>query len=204
MIFGICFCFVFLFITIFYPTKVVNKKNFPKRKKQNVIVCCNHTSNMDAPLLDVKLKKKLYYLCKKELFKNKFSSFFMKQFGGIPIDRSKADLGAIKTTLKYLKEGKNLGIFPQGTRAEEGQIDENTIKEGVTMFSLRTGVPVLPVAIVRKPKKFRKNMIIVGELIYPDTEKVKDLEYKEEFTSTVVKQMNTLLQEGEKKLCKKK
>ena len=204
MIIWICFCIVFLPFVLLLPTKVVGKKKFPKRKQQNVIVCCNHTSNFDGPLIDIKFKKKIYYLAKIELFKNKFVGWFLKKFGAIPVDRNKADINAIKTTLKLLKNGKNVGIFPQGTREQEGKIDENTVKDGVAMFSLRTGVPVLPMVIVKKPKIFRRNMICVGDLVFPDTEKVKDKDYKDEFTKIIITKLNELLEEGEKKLCKKK
>ena len=205
MIFWICFWLIFIPISLIYPTKVINKKNFPKKKeKKNVIICCNHTSNWDAVLIDLRFKKKFHYLCKKELFKSKFSGFFMGKFGGIPVDRTKADLGAIKKTLKVLNDGKNLGIFPQGTREEIKDIDVETVKNGVTMFALRTGVPVLPMAMIRKPKAFRKNLIVVGELIEPNMEKSKDKEYAEEFTKTVVDSINELRHKGEEMLCKKK
>ena len=204
MVFWICFWVLFLPISLFIPTKIVNKKNFPKLKKQNAIICCNHTSNFDAVILDIKFIKKFRYLGKKELFKNKFLGWLFKKFGCIPVDRSKADLGAIKKTLAILKDGKPLGIFPQGTRAEEGEIDVATIKEGVTMFALRTNTPVLPMAIARKPKWFRRNAIVVGELIYPDMERSKDKEYAEEFTKKVVEQMNILLVQGRQRFEKKK
>lgn len=211
MIFWFCFCIIFIPISILFPTKVVNKKNFPKGKKNNVIVCCNHMSNLDAPLLDLRLKKKIFYLCKKELFKNKFSGFFMKKFGCISIDRSKADLGAIKKTFKALNDGKTLGVFPQGTREQEGDIDADTVKNGVSMFSLRTGTPVLPMVILKKPKMFRKNYIIVGEPLAPDMSRSKDKEYAEEFTKIIVDKMNELLHNGRErfinraeKVCKKK
>jgi len=204
MIFWICFWILFLPISLFVPTKIVNKKKFPKLKKQNAIICCNHTSNFDAVLLDIKFIKKFRYLGKIELFKNKFKGWFMKKLGCIPVDRSKADLGAIKKTLAVLKDGKPLGIFPQGTRAEEGEIDVETVKNGVTMFSLRTNTPVLPMAIARKPKWFRKNYLVVGDLIFPDQEKTKDKSYAEEFTKKVVDEMNKLRLQGLEILNKKK
>lgn len=202
MIFWISFWLIFIPMSLIFPTKVINKKNFPKRKKQNVIVCCNHMSNLDAPILDLRFKRKIYYLCKKELFKNKFSGFFMKAYGGISVDRSKADLGAIKRTLKLLNDGKTLGVFPQGHRQEEGDIDVDTVKNGVSLFSLRTGVPVLPMVILRRPKAFKKNYIIVGEPIFPDNERTKDKTYAEEFTRIIVDKMNELLHNGKERFLK--
>lgn len=203
MIFWICFCLAFIPLIILYPTKVVNKKIISKRKKQNMIICCNHMSNLDAPIIDIKLKKKIYYLCKKELIDKKLVGFFVKKFGGIPVDRSKADLGAIKKTLKVLNEGKNLGIFPQATRRQETDIDVDTVKDGVAMFSLRTGVPVVPMALVRKPKIFRKNILMIGEFIYPDMERAKDKEYLIEYTAMIVNAINNLLANGRQMLEKK-
>ena len=203
MFFWICFWILFLPITILFPTKVIGKKNFPKKKEQNVIISCNHMSNVDGPLIDIKFIKKIHYLAKIEMFKNKFFGFIMRKLGGIPVDRSKADIGAIKKTLKVLKEGKNVGIFPQGTRKEEGEIDVATVKNGISMFSLRTGTPVLPMAIVRKPKIFRRNYIYLGEMIFPDMERSKDKEYAEEFTKIIVDKMNELLHNGREKLKRK-
>ena len=59
-------------------------------------------------------------------------------------------------------------------------------------------------AIIRKPKAFRKNYIVVGDLIEPNMEKSKDKEYAEEFTKTVVDSINELRHKGEEILCKKK
>ena len=182
----------------------MGKKNLPKRKKQNVIFACNHTSNFDAPILDIKFRQKIYYLGKIELFKNKFLGWLLKKLGVIPVDRSKADLGAIKKTLKLLNTGKNVGIFPQGTRGQEGEIDVKTVKEGIALFALRTGVPVLPLAYARKPKIFRKNYLLVGEIIKPDMTRNKEPEYADEFTKQVVDAMNKLYIQGQSYLQKTK
>lgn len=198
MIFWICFCIAFPFITIFYPTRVINKKNLPKAKKQNVIVACNHMSNVDGPLLDIKFGKKFVFLAKIELFRNKFFGWFLKRFGGIPVDRNKISLASIKNVLSTLNNHKHVCIFPQGTRKDAGEIDESVVKDGIALFSLRTGTPVLPMVIVKKPRIFRPNRIVVGELIYPDMERAKDKEYFDEFTKQIIAKMNEMLASGGK------
>lgn len=199
MIFWICFAILFPFLTILFPTRIINKKRLPKAKKQNVIVACNHMSNMDIPILAIKFCKKFTYLGKAELFKNKLFGWFLKKFDVIPVDRSKADLGAIKKVFSAINRKRHVCICPQGTRAKAGEIDENTVKEGISLFALRTGTPVLPTVILKKPRLFRFNKIVVGELIYPDMTRAKDKEYSEEFTKLVVSKMNELLQNGGKK-----
>lgn len=198
MIFWICLILLLPILGLLYPTTVVNKKRLPSAKKQNVIVACNHTSNMDLPLIAIKFCRKFTYLGKAELFKNKFLGFFLHKFDVIPVDRSKADLGAIKKVFGAINRKRHVCICPQGTRSKTVEIDENTVKEGISLFALRTGTPVLPMVIVKKPKIFRLNKIIVGELIYPDMTRAKDKEYSEEFTKLVVAKMNELLGVGGK------
>ena len=67
---------------------------------------------------------------------------------------------SIKEVLRQLKKGKHVCIFPQGTRMQNPQIEEGSAKEGVAMFSIRTGTPVVPMMFTKKIKMFftrRKN-----------------------------------------------
>jgi 1-acyl-sn-glycerol-3-phosphate acyltransferase len=199
MIFWICFIILFPFLTIFFPTRVINKKNLPKAKKQNVIMACNHMSNLDLPIVAIKFGTKFTFIGKAELFKNKFFGWLLKKLDVIPVDRTKADLGAIKKVFGAINRKRHVCICPQGTRSKPGEIDESTVKDGISLFALRTGTPVLPAVILKKPKFLRFNKIVVGELIYPDMERAKDKEYSEEFTKLVVSKMNELLVSGGKK-----
>ena len=76
MIFWICFAILFLPLTIFFPTRLINRKNLPRAKKQNVILACNHMSNVDLPIVAIKFRRKFTYLGKGELFKNKVLGWF--------------------------------------------------------------------------------------------------------------------------------
>ena len=198
MIFWISFAILFPFIIILFPTRIVNKKNLPRAKKQNVILACNHMSNMDLPVVAVKFCRRFTYIGKAELFKNKLLGWWLKKLDVIPVDRSKADLGAIKKVFGAIASKRHVCICPQGTRSKPGEIDETTVKEGISLFALRTGTPVLPTVILKKPRLFRFNKIVVGELIYPDMTRAKDKEYAEEFTKEVVSKMNELLASGGK------
>ena len=82
----------------------------------------------------------------------------------ISLDRNKNDLGALKESLKVLKDGEILGIFPQGTRVSS--IEDDTSKAGIGMFAMRTNTPVIPVSIVAENnyKPFSKIKIIYHDL----------------------------------------
>lgn len=165
MFFCLMFILLWLPVTIFYPTKVMGKKNFPKKK--GAVVVCNHLSNLDPILINIKLVKKIRFLAKMELFKTKCSSWFYRHLGAIPVSRGSADINAIKSGLKVLKENKLLGVFPEGTRnktTNEEQMGE--VHKGAIMFASRAGVPIIPMLIYKKPKFLRRNILIVGEPFY--------------------------------------
>lgn len=193
MIFWICFSIVFLPMVILFPIKKIGKKNLKELKGQNYILACNHTSNMDAVMLDITFKKKFRYLAKKELFEKKFSNAFLRVLGGVPVDRSQADPKAIKEIFRLIEDDKNIAIFPQGTRSTVN-IQEGSAKEGVALFSVRTDTPILPVMFDRKIKPFRTTRLIIGKPIYPDKERKKDKEYLTEYATSLVEQMNNLIE----------
>ncbi len=199
MIFWICFWIIFLPMVIIFPIVRVGKKNLKELKGKNYIVACNHMSNLDAIMLDIKFFKKFRYLAKKELFEKRFNRAFMRALGGVPVDRQKADPKAIKEIFRLIENNKKIAIFPQGTRAKTVHIEDGSAKEGVAMFSIRTNTPVLPMMYDRKIRPFRRTKLIIGAPIYPDETRKKDKEYLTEFSNTIIEQMNNLLLQVENK-----
>ena len=193
MIFWICFIFAFLPLVIIFPIKMVGKKNLKELKGKNYIVACNHTSNMDPVMLDIKFFKKYRYLAKKELFEKKFNNFIMRAYGGVPVDRKQADPKAIKEIFRLISDNKKIAIFPQGTRAKTIHIEDGSAKEGVAMFAIRTNTPVVPMMFDKKIKAFRRTKLYIGTPIYPDETRKKDKEYLTEFANKIVSEMNALL-----------
>lgn len=198
MLFCICFALIFLPCIILFPIKKIGKKNLKQLKGKNYIVSCNHMSNLDPVMMDITFKKKFRFLAKKELFKNKLGGACLKSFGAVPVDRSQADTKAIKEILRLLNKNKKVCIFPQGTRCKTPIIEDGSAKEGVAMFSIRTGTPVVPMMYNKKIKAFRRTRLYIGEPIYPDETRKKDKDYLAEFANLIVDKMNGLI-EGDKK-----
>ena len=193
MIFWICFWIIFLPMIIVFPIKKVGNKNLRELKGKNYIVSCNHMSNLDAIMLDIKFFKKFRYLAKKELFNKKFNAAFMRALGGVAVDRKQADPKAIKEIFRLIGNNKKIAIFPQGTRAKTVHIEDGSAKEGVAMFSIRTNTPVIPMMYDRKIKPFQRTKLIIGKPIYPDETKKKDKEYLTEYANHIIAEMNSLL-----------
>lgn len=185
MMFWITMTLIWPFFTIFFPTKVIGKKNLVKGK---VIWACNHQSNWDIWVIGTRIFKRFYVLGKKELFKNKIVGGFLKKIGAIPVDRGKPDIEAVKTSLRVLKEKqKPLLIFPTGTRTSSPDEVQN-LKNGVSMFATKTDSLIVPIVLVRKPKFLRSNRMIIGEPINP-----KDYANYEQINNQLTKQMEEML-----------
>ena len=153
---------IYLPVKIIAPFKIIGKENYDKKK--NYVVVCNHQSGFDPIILDFALKRRNRFIAKKELFNKKSNSFLFKNIlGAIPVDRSKGvTISQLKEIVALLKNNENLGIFPEGTRKEEFNENEN-IKGGACFFSIKTKTPILPCYIVKKQKPFKKNVLLIGK-----------------------------------------
>ena len=178
MIYWISFFFCWIYVKLFYPTKVIGRKNLPK--KEGYVLTCNHYSNLDVVILDVALGKKIRYLGKKELFKNKFVGWYIKKLGGYPVDRDNPDIGAFKFGVNALKNNKILGIFPEGTRNKGADdADLQDLKSGAITFASKTGTKIVPMMIYRRARFWRRNYIVIGKPIEVVAENPKRLTHEE-------------------------
>jgi len=107
------------------------------------LMCCNHQSNLDPMLVGATLRRDLHFLAKKSLFDGKLK-VLMHGLHCIPLDRKKG-LAGIKATIKRLKLGHLVMVFPEGTRSPDGEIKE--FKGGFLTMARRAKVPVVPSAL---------------------------------------------------------
>ena len=148
------------FFNLAYPYKIYNKHNFPKG---SAVVVCNHFRAIDCCFIADIYNKDIYFLAKKELFNNKLLGSLIKTMGAIPVDRDKADVKSMMLSLKALKNGHKLTVFPEGTRNKTNTNELQPLKGGSMFFAVKAKSPIVPVMLSRKAKIFRKTHIIVGE-----------------------------------------
>ena len=150
-----------------YNIKVVGYENIPE--KDGFLVCSNHFSATDPIKICYAFKgHQVCYMAKKELFRIPVLSYLIRVLGAFPIDRSKADVGAIKHMMKLLTDGQNGGMFPQGTRHPKKDPRETVVKSGAGMITIRTQATVVPVFIDQKNFKhraFRRSTVYIGKPI---------------------------------------
>ena len=105
---------------------------------------CNHIGVADGPLLAAFAPRPVHALTKYEMFAGKLGGF-LHGSGQIPLDRFHTDPAAVKSCLRVLRDGRAVGIFPEGRR---GTGDLERFHRGAAYFALVSGAPVVPVAIL--------------------------------------------------------
>ena len=148
-------------VTVALTPKVINKKNL--KIKSKCIVCANHTTNWDPILIGHLITtKNVRFMAKAELINHKAAEKFLLGMGIIPVHRGKSDLKAIKEAMKVLKNDQVLGMFPEGTRSPDGELQP--FEPGAAMIAIKTKTPVLPVYIHENGAHFGKRVkVMVGE-----------------------------------------
>ena len=178
---------IYIYCKVVYQMKVVGKENIPKEGP--VIICGNHRSFLDPPLIEVTCGRYTRFLAKEELTKNPFLAFLGIVFDAILVKRDSKEVKAIKESLKTLKEGQCLALFPEGTRngLEKGE----QVKDGAAFFAVRSGAKVIPCGIKGGTKGDWKVTITYGKPL--DYSKYKGSKDKEIFDKVTNEIMNNII-----------
>lgn len=147
---------------VIYGLKVYGIENVPK--EGNIIFCGNHRTWIDAFFIYFTSPRDMRFMAKEELAHNKFMAYLGRIFNVIFVKRDSKDLGAIKTSLKTLKSGNCLGIFPEGTR-NGLEKNDGQIKNGAAYLALKTDSTIIPIGIIGGDKPFKKSFIFYGKPI---------------------------------------
>lgn len=141
--------------------QVVGAEHIPKEGP--VILCANHISLLDPPLLGSGIERQVHFMAKEELFRIPVLSFLIRKFGAFPVKRGASDRASIRTALSLLEDGKIFGIFPEGTRSKTGELGPGL--PGVALFALKSQAAVIPVAILGPYRLFKPIKIVYGQPI---------------------------------------
>ena len=160
------------YITIFvyhcyYNIKWEGKENVPKDGGN--IFASNHRSYQDPVFTALGARVPISYMAKEELFhKNVFFTGLIKLFGAFPVVRGKGDMQVIDTSIEKLEKGRNLEVFPEGTRSKDGKVGKG--KTGVALIAAVAQTKVIPVGINFEGEKlkFRSKVVVrYGKPIIP-------------------------------------
>ena len=109
------------------------------------ILAGNHISFLDPPFFGLACKREAFYMARDTLFRNPLAGWILRSWHCVPIKRDKGDIGAMRTVLRMLDEGKAVLMFPEGTRSPDGKLQEP--RAGIGMIIAKANVPILPMRI---------------------------------------------------------
>lgn len=123
-------------------------------KTGGYLLLSNHQSYLDPPLVGLVVPRRINYLARQTLFKNKLFALLINSLDAIPIDRDGLGLSGLKETLRRLKRGEIVLLFPEGTRSPDGELQP--LKPGFSALAQRAKVPLVPIALDGAHESFAK------------------------------------------------
>lgn len=152
---------LWVLMKLIFPWKCEGEERLPD--SGGFVMCANHTSFLDPVLvlLSATNRRQIHVIAKAELFQIPVLSLILKRLEMIPVKRGMSDITAVKESLRVLRNGAPLLIFPEGTRVKKGERIEG--RPGAVVMAARANVPMVPVYITEKKKMFRITKIVFGE-----------------------------------------
>ncbi len=137
-----------------------------------LILASNHVNNADPPAITLAVRRYPMFMAKREMTTWPIVGPAIRMFGAFPVRRGGADLTAIRAASEVVNEGKMVVMFPEGTRSRTGGLTKG--HPGTALIALRTGAPILPVAVTGtetivwpwlfiKPLSIRHVKVTIGE-----------------------------------------
>ena len=177
-----------------YRVEVHGLENVPKDNRY--IVCPNHLSTLDPPLMVAVMPRSVSFMAKKELFDIPFLRWWIDWLGAFAVNRESLGPSTVKTVQTIRESNWVLGMFPQGTRGVPGEI--RGVTKGFAGLAKLTKCDILPVGIIGsnevkrwpftgkiivnigKPIPYNKNTDIVKEKWIEEIQKLTGFKYIEE------------------------
>ncbi len=173
---------------------VKGKENIPP--EGGVLIAANHISYLDPPLVGSVTPRRVTFMARKGLFDIPVIGWMIKS-AAFPVDRERTRPSTIKETVRRLKGGEIIVIFPEGRRSDTGELME--AKRGVGMIVSLSRVPVVPALIVGSDRalpvdaKWLKRARIMVEFGKPieytsiaDSEKASSQELQEKISRHIM------------------
>ena len=191
-------------LKLVYRIEVHGLENVPKDNRY--IVCPNHLSTLDPPLMVAVMPRSVSFMAKKELFDIPFLRWWIDWLGAFAVNRESLGPSTVKTVQTIKDSNWVLGMFPQGTRGIPGEI--KGVTKGFAGLAKLTKCDILPVGIIGsnevkrwpftgkiivnigKPIPYDKNPDIVKEKWIEEIQKLTGFKYTEEEPATEGEQKN--------------
>ncbi|SFI70104.1 lysophospholipid acyltransferase family protein [Thermoflavimicrobium dichotomicum] len=194
------------FIRWYHRVHVIGMDHIPMTGP--LIIVANHPSYLDPFYLSAICPRHIHFMAKSEAFSNCLIRWFLEKAGAFPVHRERADIQAIRIALSLLKEGKVVGIFPEGGIKEKESLHE--LKQGAAYLAIKGQAPILPVylkgmdevlpqgSFFLRPKPID---VLIDALIFPPEEgslKEKQTKLSQQVMEILLKLKEEIPREGTK------
>ena len=144
---------------VFRPFRYYGNK---KVKDGAYVYVCNHYSIFDCIYPAWTTWEIMHFIAKRENFETPVIGTLARSVRAICANRDGNDVRAILDSMKCLKNGEKICIFPEGTR---NKTDEEMLPfhHGAAMLSIKTKSPIIPMMIYKRPRWFRRTHVLIGE-----------------------------------------
>ncbi|MEW6188878.1 MAG: lysophospholipid acyltransferase family protein [Actinomycetota bacterium] len=199
MLYNLAYVVFIILFKLLYRFSVSGKENLLKTKP--FIIAANHMSYVDPIVLGLAAyPRRIYFMAKEELFKIPILNWLIRELNAFPVRRGKSDKKAFQMALELLLRGKVVGLFPEGTR-HRGKL--GPAHSGVAILALKTGVPVIPIAIIGTDKilpegkyipRFPRIRAVIGKPIFANKGELKVKESILDMTDRIMSHIAGLME----------
>ncbi len=130
-------------LTLGFSLRTQGERNIPAVGP--ALIVANHQSYLDPPMICLAARRRLVYLARKSLFRNRLFGALLRSLNAVPIDQEGIGKEGIKMILDQLGLGKPVVVFPEGERTWDGNMQP--LKAGIHLLIKRTRAPIVPVGI---------------------------------------------------------
>ena len=140
----------------FFRLGVEGVENVPGKKP--FILAANHVSYLDPLVLGATCPRPIHFIMLREFWEKPIIGRLCRLAGSIPVDQRGPAAGTLRQAVGILRQGTVLGIFPEGGRSADGTLQSG--KGGAALLAMKTGVPLLPAAIIGAERALPKGKAI--------------------------------------------
>ncbi|GAB3072094.1 lysophospholipid acyltransferase family protein [Salinicoccus sesuvii] len=174
-----------------FKIKVIGEDRIPMEGP--VLICSNHKSLYDPPLIATSVKREMSFFAKSELFKIPILGNLIRRLNAVPVERGKGDRAALKKSIEVLGEGNMLLVFPEGSRNKSGTLKD--LQQGASFLAVKSEAQIVPAAIKGSYDRKKGITIIFGKPI--DTKSLVESGHnRKNITEKIKEGINNLLISG--------